>query len=89
MKPIAFDGHNIVYAKDHPEYLPLPAFTDGTTTVSCWALTWRERFTLLVRGKLWFSQMNFGKALQPIRPDVESPLEVVSSDPQPPSKEAT
>lgn len=75
MKPVEFPQHNIVWAKDQPEYLPLPAYTDREYTVTCYALTWRERFAVLLRGRLWFSQMNFGAPLQPQRPSVESPFE--------------
>lgn len=77
MKPIEFAEHNRVWAKDQPEYLPLPAYTDEVQTITCWSLTWRERFALLFRGRLWLSQMNFARPLQPQRPSVESPFEPV------------
>lgn len=73
MNPIPFPGHNAVYAKDQPEYLPLPAYRNETETVSCWRLTWRERLTVLFTGTLWLRQLNFGHALQPLAPQVERP----------------
>lgn len=74
MKPIEFPEVNKTWAKDQPPYLPLPAYTDEQQTITCWQLTWRERFTLLLRGKFWLLQMNFGGALQPQRPSVETPF---------------
>lgn len=74
MKPIEFPEQTIVWAKNQPEYRPLPAYTNETETISCWALTWRERLTLLRTGRLWFRQKNFGRALQPQLPSVESPF---------------
>jgi hypothetical protein len=45
MKPTEFLEQNCVYAKDQPEYLPLPVHrTEDGMVISCWALTWRGRF---------------------------------------------
>lgn len=73
MKPIKFDGCNVVYAKDQPEYLPLPAHNDGITVTTCWNLTWRDRLKMLFIGRMWLQQMNFGAALQPQRPSADRP----------------
>ena len=52
MKPIEFPEQNCVYAKDQPEYLPLPVHkTEDGMVVSCWRLTWRERLRVLLTGK--------------------------------------
>lgn len=80
MKPITFPQSNVVYAKDQPEYLPLPAYRDEAQTISLWRLSWRERLTVLVRGRLWLRQMNFGRSLQPQRIQVESPFAVEVED---------
>ena len=70
-----------VYAKDQPEYLPLPSRADANgTVVTCWKLTWRERLTVLLRGTFYLTLMTFNKPLQPIRcsidkPEVERPAE--------------
>lgn len=74
MRPVAFPQQTIVWAKDQPSYLPLPAYTDHERTISCWHLTWRERFWLLWTGRLWLHQLNFGDPLQPQAPAVENPF---------------
>ena len=74
MQPVEFPEQTMVWAKDQPPYLPLPAYTNSEETISCWALTWRERLTVLWRGRLWLRQMNFGQALQPQSPCIESPF---------------
>ncbi len=75
MKPIKFKGSNIVFAKDQPEYLPLPAFrSEDGQVVSCWQLTWKERFKLLWTGKLFLMIATFNKPLQPQVPLVDNPL---------------
>lgn len=63
-----------VYAKNQPQYLPLPARVDSEgTVVTCWQLTWRERLTLLLRGTLFLTLLTFNKPLQPIRCSVDKP----------------
>lgn len=68
MKPIEFPEQNIVYAKDQPEYLPLPAFKSDDPmgqVVSCWKLSFSERVRILFTGKLWVSLASFHKPLTP------------------------
>lgn len=74
MNPIAFKEHNCVFAKDQPEYLPLPAFRDAKGTVSCWKLTWWERVRLLFTGLVWCCISNGAKPLQPQRLTVQYPF---------------
>jgi len=74
LTPIEFPEQTIVWAKDQPPYLPLPAFTNEEETISCWSLTWLERLRILWTGRLWLRQMNFGDKLQPQAPCVESPF---------------
>jgi hypothetical protein len=63
-----------VYAKDQPQYLPLPARVDPEgAVVTCWKLTWRERLTLLLRGTLFLTLLTFNNPLQPIRCSVDKP----------------
>ncbi len=68
MKLIEFPEQNVVYAKDQPEYLPLPAMrtpgVDGEL-ICCWQLSWRERVRVLFTGRIWHSILTFGKPLQP------------------------
>lgn len=68
MKPIEFPEHNLVYAKNQPEYIPLPVFKDNSPEgqcISCWQLSLVERLRILFTGKLWVSLMTFNKPLTP------------------------
>lgn len=64
----------VVYAKDQPEYIPLPVvrLTDGTV-ISRWQLTLKERLKLLFGSSLFLRQLTFSSALQPISPSIEEP----------------
>lgn len=76
MRPIEFHGHTMTYAKDQPEYQPLPAHKamdpEGTVT-TCWELSAWERVVLLFTGRLWLTQLSFHNALQPQLPRVTKP----------------
>lgn len=37
---------------------PLPAWTDGRQVVSCWRLSWRERFSALFSGRVWVAVLS-------------------------------
>ena len=55
MTPIHFPQSNKILtappgAKDID---PLPVHTDGRQCLSCWSLTWRERLTVLLQGRVW------------------------------------
>ncbi|MBA4852060.1 hypothetical protein [Emticicia sp. BO119] len=68
MKPIHFLGQNTVYAKNQPEYQPLPGFKADSPQgefISCWKLSFKERLMILFTGKLWVSLMTFNKPLTP------------------------
>jgi len=68
MKPIEFPEQNVVFAKDQPEYLPLPALNTQNEmgeVISCWHLSFKERLMILFTGKLWVSLASFGKPLTP------------------------
>ena len=68
MKPVEFKHQNIVFAKDQPEYQPLPALKIDTPTgevISCWKLSFKERLTVLIFGRVWMSLMSFNKPLTP------------------------
>lgn len=74
MKPLEFPQQTVVWAKNQPEYLPLPAFTNERETITLWGLTWRERFRILFTGRLWLRQVNLGRPLQAQLPTTESPF---------------
>jgi len=81
MKPIKFNGHNIVFAKNQPEYLPLPAYQDESgQIVTLWELSIKERIKILLTGKFWLLVLTFNQKLQPIKPTVEYPFEKALED---------
>lgn len=77
MKPIQFPDVNNVYAKDQPQYLPLPVHYDildsQRTVTSCWRMTFWQRLKTLWTGCIWVQQMTFGSPLQPQRVSVDKP----------------
>jgi hypothetical protein len=77
MELIAFKGQNIVYAKDQPQYRPMPAHRVGDekdTVICCWELTEEEIKQVVETGKIWHSIMTFGGPLQPQHLSVENPF---------------
>lgn len=66
MRPVEFKEQTCVFAKDQPEYIPLPAHvrTDGVVT-SCWGMSWKERIRALFTGRVYVSLLTFGQPLQP------------------------
>lgn len=74
MRPIDFPGVNHVFAKDQPEYQPLPVMALGDqegSVISCWQLTDEEKTEIANTGKLYLKQLTFGNPLQPILPTVD------------------
>ena len=73
MTPIE-TGHpnEVIYAKDQPEYIPLPAirYEDGMI-VTKWKLTWRERVKCLMYGRIFLSILTFNRPLQPVKLSVD------------------
>lgn len=74
MTPIEFPEQTIVWAKNQPPYLPLPAYTNEKETISCWRLSWTERINVFYHGRLWLRQMNYGQPLQPHASCIDSPF---------------
>lgn len=70
-----FEVPVVTFAKDQPEYIPLPAWRgeDGTV-VTRWRFGWKERWRLLLTGDLWLTLLTFNKPLQPVKLDTECPL---------------
>ncbi len=71
MKSLEFKHQNVVFAKDQPEYRPLPVLKvtvprlelndpDGHV-VFCMGLSFKERLRVLFLGKIWVSLMTFGE----------------------------
>jgi hypothetical protein len=71
MKPIIPEPRDgnvaIVFAKDQPEYLPLPANFDGKCVETKWQLSWWEWCGVLLSRNFYLSVATFGNPLQPIR----------------------
>lgn len=72
MTPIEFPEQNVVFAKDQPEYNPLPALKqeDGTI-ISCWQFTDEEIEKLKETRCLYLAVATFGHPLQPVLLSVE------------------
>ena len=75
MKPIKFKGCNSLYAKDQPEYRPLPAHKslEGIVT-SCWSLSILERVKALLFGRVYIQNLTFNQPLQPQLLSVSNPI---------------
>lgn len=76
MELIEFPEQTTVYAKDQPEYRPLPAhhFCDAEGRIACcWSLSWRERLQVLLTGRIWHQVLTFNRPLQPQLLTVEKP----------------
>ena len=68
MKPVKFKDQNVVFAKDQPQYQPLPALrldTPEGEVISCWKMSIKERLKVLFTGRVWVSLMSFNKPLTP------------------------
>lgn len=75
MKPIDFEESNITYAKDQPEYLPLPAHrTEDGTVTSCWKMGFREKIKVLFTGRIYLKLLTFNSPLQPQYLTVDNPI---------------
>jgi hypothetical protein len=79
VKIVEFDEQDVVYAKDQPEYLPLPAHkfdnADGQGRIACcWKMTIKERIKVLFTGIIWHEVLTFNAPLQPQLLSVNKPL---------------
>jgi hypothetical protein len=76
MRPIEFEGQTTVFAKNQPEYNPLPAHVQSGIVTCCWRLNWFERLQVLFRGRIWHRVMTFNQPLQPQLLGTERPKEL-------------
>lgn len=68
-----------VYAKNQPQYQPLPVWLDlDGATLSRWRLTWWERLCVLVTGDVYLWVLTFNKPLQPVKLQVFKPKVVIT-----------
>jgi len=76
MKIITFPECNTTYAKDQPEYLPLPAHkTNNGVVTSCWGLSFWERLKVALLGRIYLKVLTFNKPLQPLKLMVNKEIE--------------
>jgi hypothetical protein len=75
---IEFQGCNVTYAKNQPEYRPLPALVmDDGEIITCWGLSFKDRLKILFTGKIWLNVLTFNKPLQPLLMSVDKPEHAV------------
>jgi hypothetical protein len=73
---VSFPECNTIFAKDQPEYRPLPAHRYGDEQgkiLFCWRLSWRDRLRVLWTGLLWHQVLTFRHPLQPQLITIEKP----------------
>lgn len=70
-----------VYAKNQPEYLPLPVskHTDGTV-ISRWKPNFWARLAILFGADFYLTMLTFNKPLTPVHVSVEKPVYVLLED---------
>lgn len=70
-----FDLPVTTFAKDQPEYIPLPCWKgeDGMV-VTRWRLTWKERLLVAIGGSLWLTMLTFNHPLQPVKLSAQCPI---------------
>lgn len=67
MKPKEFDGCNVVFGKDQPEYQPLPAHVNKYGDVmTCWELDDDDIKAITENRCIWVGQLTFNQPLQPM-----------------------
>lgn len=75
MKPTEFKEQNVVYAKDQPEYLPLPAHrTPDGDVVSFWKLEDGDIENIQKNGGIFVFVKTFNGPLQPMSLHTETPF---------------
>ena len=65
MKPVNFMHSNKIlqpsgarYSENVTRVEPLHIFTNGEQCVSCWNMTWRERLSALIFGRVWVATLS-------------------------------
>jgi hypothetical protein len=67
-----YEAVETVYAKDQPEYQPLPSLRlpDGKV-LTRWKASWQERLRILFTGNVYLTMLTFNKKLQPVMVDTK------------------
>lgn len=58
---------SVTFAKDQPQYIPLPALIDGNYVLTQWQMTWADRLRALFTGRIHLAILTFGQPLQPVK----------------------
>jgi hypothetical protein len=75
MKPIVFKNCTCEYAKHQKEFKALPAFkAENGEVITCWQMTWKERFKSFFTGKVWLHQQTYNNPLQAVFMQVDYPF---------------
>ena len=86
MEPIKFDGVNVVFGAEQPEYQPLPAERVGKPQTgqinTCWSLSPDELKRVQETGVIFVSLLTFGQPLQPVLVSVDKPDVYDPNEPQ-------
>jgi len=76
MKPSKFDESNKTLQPSGAKYSesvtvvePLHVWTDGEQCVSCWRMSWRERLSALLFGRVWIAALS-GQTQPPLYAEV-------------------
>ncbi len=79
MNPIPFKGQSAELKKPasmtDAECSSLPILRIDNTVISCWRMSWRERVTALITGKIWLGVLS-GQSQPPVYLTVEQPFKV-------------
>lgn len=74
MVPIKFDGQNVTFAEDQPEYLPLPAHGQPNGIITfCMFLSKSECLYIKKKKLVHVSVLCFGRPVQPIKVHFNKP----------------
>lgn len=80
-KPVEFPGVNVVFAKDQPEYIPLPAMKVQNDpqglVITKWQLSPEELERVKETGTIHLSMLTFNQPLQPVLLTVDFPTDTV------------
>ncbi len=68
------DLPEIVFAKDHPEYKPLPAYKIDGHVLTRWHGSWTDRLRFLLTGSMWLWIITNDQLLQPVLLTTETPV---------------
>lgn len=75
LEAMDFPQRNMEIAKDQPEYRTLPAYIEGSHTIFCWKLSWRDRLNCLIHGRIWHRVLKHPSAgLRPQMITTDSPF---------------